>query len=312
MREQHPVRPLRKRRVGVARRRRRNADPVDLDQLQADTAGAQVASATTPSCRASRPPAWPRRGRRGAGGRAPGWARSRRRPRAHGWASKRSSSPTHAQPLHLRVRLQEPPPEEEQPALQRRAREGERLAVDEVLHRVRGDDVGVVAFGVGGRECLAHHLDVDLRGQQDVVRTAHERRLGDGPTPRQRAWPRCGRSRPPPCRSASPASRRSSSAIRRCLDRRRASTASSSPPEPGPDARPGDGDDVAQPPLPLRASIRIQCRLQQGHDRRPWPAGHEDDVAEAEARLVRVVEPVQLRGRAVVRLRPTPAPAPAS
>ena len=71
-----------------------------------------------------------------------------------------------AQPLHVRVRLEEPATDEEQPLLQRRAVERQRLAVDEVLHRVGGDDQAVVALGVRGHERGAQHLDLDVGGQQ--------------------------------------------------------------------------------------------------------------------------------------------------
>ena len=96
-------------------------------------------------------------------------------------ASKRPSADGHqrgveadllardAQALHLRVRLEEPPAQEEEPPLQRRAVEVQRLAMDEVLHRVGGHDVRVVALRVGPREGLAHDLDVDLGGEHVVA-----------------------------------------------------------------------------------------------------------------------------------------------
>jgi hypothetical protein len=90
-----------------------------------------------------------------------------------------------AETLHLRVRLEEARAEEVQPPLERRAAVLERLPVDEVLHRVGGDDVAVVAFGVRSQERLTEHLHVDLGCQHDV-RTARERRLGNRPKPRQR------------------------------------------------------------------------------------------------------------------------------
>ena len=83
-----------------------------------------------------------------------------------------------AQPLHVRIRLEEAAADERQPLLERRAAELERLAVDEVLHRVRGHDEAVVAFRVRGHERRAQDLDLDARREQRV-RPAVEGRLGD-------------------------------------------------------------------------------------------------------------------------------------
>ena len=75
----------------------------------------------------------------------------------------------HPHRLHHRVGGEEAAPEVQQQALERVAVVGQRLAQDEVLHRVRGHHVGVVALGVGGREVLAEHLDADLAGEHVVV-----------------------------------------------------------------------------------------------------------------------------------------------
>ena len=84
--------------------------------------------------------------------------------------SNRSSRPLHAHGLHHRVGGQQPVAEVAEEALERVAVVAERLAQDVVLHRVGGDDGGVVALGVGRSEVVAEHLDVDLAGEHVVAR----------------------------------------------------------------------------------------------------------------------------------------------
>ena len=69
----------------------------------------------------------------------------------------------HPEQLHLGVGLQEPAAQEVQPPLEGRAAERERLAMDEVLHGVGRDDLGVVAVRVRADEDITHHLDIDRR-----------------------------------------------------------------------------------------------------------------------------------------------------
>ena len=88
--------------------------------------------------------------------------------------------------LHLRIGRQEPPAEEVEEALQRRAVEREGLLQHEVLHAVGGDDVGVVAPRVRRQEVVSEDLDVDLQ-REEAVPPAGERRLGDRRQARQRA-----------------------------------------------------------------------------------------------------------------------------
>jgi hypothetical protein len=81
-------------------------------------------------------------------------------------------APRHADGLHHRVGGQEALAEVHDQPFERVALVGERLAQDEVLHRVRGDHLAVVAFRVGGREVLAQHLDADLGGEHLVAAVA--------------------------------------------------------------------------------------------------------------------------------------------
>ena len=76
----------------------------------------------------------------------------------------------HAQRLHHRVGGDHALADVREEALQRGALVAGRLAQDEVLHRVGGDHVRVVALGVGGREVVAQHLDADLAGEHVVAR----------------------------------------------------------------------------------------------------------------------------------------------
>ena len=78
----------------------------------------------------------------------------------------------HADGLHDRVGGQEAPAEVHDQPFQRVALVGQRLAQDEVLHRVGGDDLAVVALGVGGLEVLAEDLDADLGGEHVVAPVA--------------------------------------------------------------------------------------------------------------------------------------------
>ena len=68
-------------------------------------------------------------------------------------------------------------PSESQEALRRGAVVLERVAQDHVLHRVGGDDVAVVALGVGGEERLPQHLHADVERQQAGVTDAVHRHL---------------------------------------------------------------------------------------------------------------------------------------
>ena len=63
-------------------------------------------------------------------------------------------------------------------AFEARAVVAQRLAQDEVLHRVGGDDGGVVALGVGGEEVVAEDLDADLGCEHVIAGVA--RRPVDG------------------------------------------------------------------------------------------------------------------------------------
>ena len=78
--------------------------------------------------------------------------------------------------LHLGIRLQKRAPDLVQPSFQRRRVTGQRCALDEVLHRVRRDDLAVVSLGVGIPERVPTHGDRDLGTHQQVV-TATERGL---------------------------------------------------------------------------------------------------------------------------------------
>ena len=75
----------------------------------------------------------------------------------------------HPDRLHHRVGGEEAAAEVHQQALERVALVGQRLAQDEVLHRVGGHDGGVVALDVGGGEVLAEHLDAHLAREHVVV-----------------------------------------------------------------------------------------------------------------------------------------------
>ena len=56
-----------------------------------------------------------------------------------------------------------------QQPLNGRAVVGERLAQDDVLHAVGGDDARVVALGVGAEKGVAEDLEVHLQAEEDVA-----------------------------------------------------------------------------------------------------------------------------------------------
>ena len=69
------------------------------------------------------------------------------------------------QPFHLRVEAQELRREEAAVVLQVGSREVKCLALDEVLHRIGGDEAGIVAGGVGGPERVAVEQHQDVRAE---------------------------------------------------------------------------------------------------------------------------------------------------
>ena len=82
---------------------------------------------------------------------------------------KGSSRAVSRQGVHLRVGRGESGPQKVEQPFQRGSGVGERLADDEVLHAVGGDDHRVVAVGVGRQEIIAEDLDVDFTGEQVVL-----------------------------------------------------------------------------------------------------------------------------------------------
>ena len=190
-----------------------------------------------------------------------------------------------AQAFHRLVGLEEPPAQEEEPPLQGRAVEVERLAMDEVLHRVSGHDVRVVAMRVGPRKGLAHDLHIDLRGQH-ILRPPDECQFSDPAQPMKRLRSRPVRRdlglavvglQPQLC----------SSCVDSDVPGRHVRIAIGEPQPDGAVAR--DGDHIADGPDSFTLGIGALARLQQGQDLGARSTRHEDDETVPEARLVRVV-----------------------
>ncbi len=77
--------------------------------------------------------------------------------------------------LHVVVALEQPPADERDEVLERRALVLEPHPVHEVLHRVRRDDHRVVALGVGRLEGSPAHDHAHLAGEQVVARDPVDR-----------------------------------------------------------------------------------------------------------------------------------------
>ncbi len=106
--------------------------------------------------------------------------------RRDGYGGEGELTRAEAYGAHVVIGAEEHAAQMRQQSLDGRAVVGERLAQDDVLHAVGGDDARVVTLGVGAEEGVAEDLEVHLHADEDVAASG-EGGFGDGRDAAERA-----------------------------------------------------------------------------------------------------------------------------
>jgi hypothetical protein len=107
-------------------------------------------------------------------------------PRGNGDGGEGKLARAEADGAHVVVGAEELATQMRQQPLDGRAVPGERLAQDDVLHAVGGDNARVVALSIGAEEGVAEDLEVHLYADEDVAASG-EGGFGDGGDAAERA-----------------------------------------------------------------------------------------------------------------------------